>query len=62
MAKLYSTKTVITRFVNKVEDVLGDNLLDRHNSRREESVGTILDLLMDHDYAAAAADDEEEGA
>ncbi len=55
MAKIYSTKTVITRFVNKVEAVLGEDLLDRSNNFRGTEVGDILDLLMQHDYAAASS-------
>ena len=58
--KVYSTKTVITRFVNKVKDVLGEDLLDRDNPMRADSVGSILDRLMQADYAAT--DDEEERA
>jgi len=59
--KVYSTKTVITRFVNKVEAVLGENLLDRNTSLRTEEVGYILDKLMaaDYDHRPVVADDEE---
>ncbi len=60
--KVYSTKTVITRFVNKVEAVLGENLLDRNASLRTEEVGYILDKLMAADYAASQPADDEEGA
>ncbi len=52
MAKIYSTKTVITRFVNKVAAVMGENLLARDNSFRDTPVGDVLDLLMQEDYAA----------
>ncbi len=61
MAKIYSTKTVITRFVNKVEAVTGANLLDRNNSLRTEEVGYILDLLMQADYAATSSQPADEG-
>ncbi len=60
--KVYSTKTVITRFVNKVEAVLGEDLLDRDNPMRADSVGSILDRLMQADYAASQPADDEEGA
>lgn len=58
--KTYSTKTVITRFVNKVEEVFGDNLLDRTNPLREQPVGDILDQLMAADYTASQPSDDEE--
>ncbi len=61
MAKIYSTKTVITRFVNKVEDVLGENLLDRTNPLRDQPVGDILDQLMATDYATQPVVEEVEG-
>lgn len=59
MPKVYSTKTVITRFVNKVEAVLGENLLDRDNILRDESVGVILDQLIAADYVTPPVEVEE---
>lgn len=48
--KNFTTKTIISAFAVKVEEVIGENILDDASPARKESVGDILDWLIQHDY------------
>lgn len=48
--KNWTTKTVIETFARKVEDVLGENILNPESPARKEQVGDVLDWLIQADY------------
>ncbi len=48
--KNWQTKTVIERFARKVEEVLGENILNQDSPARKETVGDVLDWLIQSDY------------
>lgn len=54
-AKNWQTRTVIERFARKVEEVLGENILNPDSPARKEQVGDVLDWLIQHDYGMSVS-------
>lgn len=48
--KNWTTKTIIERFSRKVEEVIGENVLNPDSPARDETVGDVLDWLIQDDY------------
>ncbi len=48
--KNWQTKTIIERFARKVEEVTGENVLNPESPARAETVGDVLDWLIQADY------------
>ena len=55
--KNWQTKTIIDRFARKVEEVLGENVLNPDSPARKEQVGDVIDWLIQADYGMTVSYD-----
>lgn len=51
--KQWATRTLLTHFANAVKAATGEDPMDPESPVRDETVGDIITVLINHDYGIA---------